>query len=101
MNKAEIAQLLTIAAAIDPIALTEITVEAWHDAMGHLDVDDALMGLRLHRQSSAESVKPAHILGELRKARARHREIYGIHPEPPAGKRWAVDAIDDPLELES
>ena len=62
MEKSQTAELLTIAAAVDPIAVTRLTVEAWHEVIGHLEYDAAREALREHRRTSAEGVRPAHIL---------------------------------------
>jgi len=53
---------LTLAAAIDPISVTQITVEAWHDVIGHLSADEVRAALREHRRTSSEVVKPVDIL---------------------------------------
>lgn len=62
MEKSQTAKLLAIAAAVDPIAVTKLTVETWHEVIGHLDFDAAREALREHRRTSTEVVRPAHIL---------------------------------------
>ena len=63
--------------------------------------DAEIAHIEFRKSSPGIYFEPGHIVQQIALARARHREIYGIHPEPPAGKRWAISAIDDPLELES
>jgi hypothetical protein len=105
MKIADTAKMIAIAAAIDNRRTSEAMAEAWHEVIGHLDYEDARRGLRLHRANHpGVYLEPGHILQALIAERARHRELYGIHPPAPAGKRWAANAIEsDPKygEIES
>lgn len=106
MLKSETSKLLTLAATVDPLALTPMMVEVWHEIIGHLTYKEARAALKAHRETSTEIVKPAHIIAQVRQARAdAHGIQVGVayHPPAPAGKRWAVDVIEglDDLELRS
>ena len=48
MNRAEVAKLLTFAAAMDNRKITQDTVEAWFATIGDLPFDDALEAARIH-----------------------------------------------------
>lgn len=38
-----------------------LTVREWHDSIGHLEYEDCIAAVTLHRQSSTEYLMPAHI----------------------------------------
>ncbi|QIK62325.1 hypothetical protein G7068_03220 [Leucobacter viscericola] len=67
MNKPQTARLLTVAASIDPIAVTELTVEAWYEALSDLDYQEARQALAEHRRTSTEHIRPAHIIELVRR----------------------------------
>ena len=94
VTAAEVAKLLTTAGLIDGRTLTEAEVNLWHRLIGHLDAGQAMDALLEHLQESSYPVKPADIIQRARQARARRQEREGIHPRPPAGRRWAVDVIE-------
>ena len=93
MLKSQTAELLVIAAAVDPIRTDELTLEAWHEVVGHLDYGAAREALREHRRTSVEPVKPAHIIALAKKQRSSTDR--GIaRPPAPEGRRYAVDVIE-------
>jgi hypothetical protein len=101
MKESEVGELLVLSAVIHPRVWTTQEVQLWHRLIGHLDRDDARQAMMVHLQESPFPPKPADITGRVRTARARQQERTGIHPAPPAGKRWAVEIIeaDDMKEL--
>lgn len=74
MQKSQTAELLTIAAAVDPIPVTKLTVEAWHEVIGHIDYEAAREALRQHRRASSETVRPIHILELTKPKRKRFND---------------------------
>lgn len=92
MLKSQMAELLVIASAVDPIRTDELTVEAWYEVVGHLDYGVARAALREHRASSTDPVKPAHILALARKVQGSDRGL--ARPPAPEGRRYAVDVIE-------
>lgn len=82
MLKSQTAELLTIAAAVDPIPVTELTVEAWHEVLGECDYAAIREALVHHRRNSSEVVRPAHLLEIIR------RNV-GALPRPRA--KWEAD----------
>lgn len=64
MTKAEIAELLTLAAAFDQRTIGESDVEAWHEVLGDICFADARDLLVAHYKARAERVMPAHLRPE-------------------------------------
>lgn len=101
MLKSEVAQLLAKAALIDNRKVDAATVEAWHEVIGHVDYNVALLALTLHRRTSSEYLMPAHIISNLRKARdqiaiesSRQRALDPPKPAPRTKMpEWFRDAI--------
>lgn len=72
MTRSQTARLLAKAQLIDNRTVDEMTVEAWHEIVGHLDYDDAMEALTEHRRTSTLYLQPAHIIeGVKRLRRAR------------------------------
>lgn len=75
MQKSQTARLLGKAALVDNRTIDQMTIEAWHEIVGHLDYDDALAALLKHRTESTDYLMPAHIVAgvkAIRKQRADH-----------------------------
>lgn len=70
MQRSQTAKLLAKAALVDNRTVDAMTVEAWHEAIGHLDYDDAMAALTEHRRTSTEYLQPAHITAGVKKIRA-------------------------------
>lgn len=73
MNQSETVDVLTAIAAYDLRTVGESDVIAWHAAIGELDKDLALEAVVVHHKTSADRVKPAHVIGiakGLRRERA-------------------------------
>lgn len=76
MTPADIARVLAKAAAFDSRTVGEADILAWFEALGDLDVDDALAAVTRHYRESTDWLKPAHvrrIVGEI--ARERRRAV--------------------------
>lgn len=90
MNLAETAKLLAKAQILDNRTVDRVTVEAWHEALQHVDARDAFAALTLHRQRSTDWLQPAHIVA-LSKETKRDREhdenraraLRALPPAPP------------------
>lgn len=61
MNKTEMAQVLTIASAIDNRKLSPEAVEAWFMVIGDIDYDVAVEAVKQHFDSSTDYLIPNHI----------------------------------------
>jgi len=95
MNTRETHLLLVQASAIDSRRVTELMITAWQQILANVPFEDGVNALIEHRRTApGVYLEPGHIVQQARIARARHREIHGIHPSPPAGKRWAVEVIE-------
>jgi hypothetical protein len=95
MSPIEVHQLLVEASAVDNRRVTKLTVQAWIPIIGKYPYDLALEAMRAHFANSTEYLMPAHIVRGVRKLLAE-RPV-----QPPAGQRWAVDAIEQgPLPIE-
>jgi hypothetical protein len=95
VNYNETEELLIRASAIDNRNVTEITVTGWQQVLHDVSFENGVAGLIAHRRDRpGVYVEPGHILGQVKIAVAKRREIYGLHPKPPAGLRWAANAID-------
>lgn len=74
MNPAEIAAVLTKAAAYDRRTIGRADVAAWHEALQDIDLQDALAAVTRHYRASTEWLMPGHIrdaVAELRRGRRR------------------------------
>lgn len=61
MNKAEVAELLTLIAAFDRRTIGDADVEAWHLVLGDLDAVDCADAIREHFTESREWLMPADV----------------------------------------
>jgi hypothetical protein len=65
VRDADMARLLTIAAAIDHRDLSGVAgkaaVAAWMQAIGDLEYEECVEALGMHRRSSTEYLQPAHV----------------------------------------
>jgi hypothetical protein len=96
MDSRETEMLLVRASAIDHRAVNDMIVVAWQEVLADVSYQDGVLALVEHRRSQpGVYLEPGHLVQALRVARQRHRELNGIHPPPPPGKRWAVQVIED------
>lgn len=89
MQESETAKILAKAALIDNRHIDRETIAAWHEIIGHLDFMTALGSLTIHRRTSSEYLMPAHIIGNVRRARDelavetnRRRALDPPRPQP-------------------
>lgn len=62
MNRAQIVDLLTYAAACDQRTIGDSDVLVWHDMLGAIDFDAALSAMRQHyRRNPDVRLKPGHL----------------------------------------
>lgn len=107
ITKRQVGELLTLASVLDKREVNNPTVNLWHEIIGHYNWDQVHAAFLAHVRNSRFPVQPADIVHEIRAAHERHIEVYGLHPKPPEGTRWAVDAImndpeyDDPKAIEA
>ncbi len=95
MNKTEMAQLLTIASAIDNRKLSPEAVEAWHMVIGDIDIEVAVEAVKQHFDTSTEYLIPNHIRVLATKI-VKHREAM----ERRAKLDAFIEMRDRVLELE-
>jgi len=93
ISKPEVMKLITIASMIDGRQASAELVDLWHTLLSGNTYQEALDGLMAHMKESPYPAQPAHINEKVKRARFRHQELYGV--QPPPGKKWAVDAIEN------
>jgi len=71
VNKFELAQLLTIASAIDNRTVSPETVNVWHPIVGHIGFDIAVEAVQLHFGESDKYLLPAHVVAGARRVQER------------------------------
>jgi hypothetical protein len=79
-----------------------LTLREWFDTIGHLDADDALRAVTMHRQESPDYLQPFHIITNARRIRNERAELtgstmqeYESHPKPANYEAMAA-AWNDP-----
>ena len=98
MERSEVVVLLTKAGQIDGRKPTPERVEAWHDVLGSMTLEQASEALAYHHRTNTEYVQPAHLVtiakllaerraDEERRARARI-------PTPPPPKLSAEELAE-------
>ncbi|WP_290809189.1 hypothetical protein [Herbiconiux sp.] len=99
MNEKETRALLTQLSAIDNRVVTDLAVAVWNRVLARFDWDtEVLPALDGAIESARFDIRPADIVDQIKIGRARRRELHGLHPTPPPGRRWAVDAIENDPE---
>ena len=67
MNKSELARVVAKIRLGDNRNVDELVIAEWYDTIGHLNFDDAIRAVTMHRQDSIEYLQPAHVIrGALR-----------------------------------
>lgn len=94
MNIEQTAVVLAKVAALDNRTDTDAAILAWHEVIGDLDFQDALLAVAIHRRESSEYLMPVHVRqiaarlskerGELeaKERRARELEDYAAQAGP-------------------
>jgi hypothetical protein len=70
----ETAQLLAVASSIDNRIVDQMTVGAWHEAIGFLPYADCREALAMHRRESSEYLQPSHISVNVKRVWAERRK---------------------------
>lgn len=76
MTPAEVAKVLTKAAAFDQRSIGESDVLAWHEVLAEVDFGDGLAAVTAHYADNTDRIMPAHVrrhADEFRRARVRYR----------------------------
>lgn len=71
MNRAECARVLTKIQLGDNRVVDALVLEEWFDTIGHLGFEDAIAGVKLHRQESDQYLLPVHVIRGAARARER------------------------------
>jgi hypothetical protein len=75
MEKFETAQLVLWMQGVDGRVMNELSVEVWHDLVGHLPYEAALGAVREHYREEHRKVMPSDVLERVQ----AHREL-GVLP---------------------
>lgn len=70
MIKQETARVLAKIQLGDNRQVDHLVLDEWHDTIGHLDFDDAIAAVKLHRQSSTDWLMPAHVISGARRVKS-------------------------------
>lgn len=74
MTPGDIARVLAKAAAFDQRTVGAADVAAWHEAVGDLEVGDALAAVTRHYSASTQRIMPVHVRDIVRDRLARDVE---------------------------
>ena len=95
MNKLELAQLLTIASAIDNRTVSPETVEVWHPIVAHIEFDIAVEAVQLHFKESDKYLLPAHVVAGARRVQERRlRDARRLQPRAVEGNRITLNRAE-------
>jgi hypothetical protein len=94
VNAADVMEILTIASVTNEKEIDDALVNVWLQVVGTYSKQQGLDALYAHTKESPFFPKPSDIVKQVRLAVQQRREVYGLHPAPPAGKRWAADVIE-------
>lgn len=70
MLLSETAKILAKVQLIDNRTVDRVTVDTWHEIIGHFTYEDVLAAINLHRLESTEYLVPAHIKANMTRAKA-------------------------------
>lgn len=100
MDKHQMIDLLTMIAVFDKRKVGQIEVEAWHRAIGNLDLDDARQAVADHFAASTDYLMPVHVAAGVKRIRAQRIERSITVPPPAeltedsrAAQAWLQDQI--------
>lgn len=77
MNIEQTAAVVAKVQLIDNREVNELVLAEWHDVIGHLDFDDAIEAVRVHRRTSTAYLVPAHIVAGAEEVYVERRERFG------------------------
>lgn len=87
MSRSEVAEVLTIASAVDHRIVEEETTIEWHRLVGHIPKRIALAAVELHFQESSAYLMPSHVVANARRVQARLiQEAQAEREKSPVGK---------------
>lgn len=100
MDRHQIIDLLSMIAAFDKRKVGQVEVEAWHMAIGTLDLDDARQAVAEHFATSTDYLMPVHVAGGVKRIRTQRLERSITAAPPPdladdarAAKHWLDQQI--------
>ena len=71
MNRAEVAQLLNLAALVDNRTVTDEKCKMWHTILADVDYEDAVRAMREHYRVSSAWLMPSHVRDGVRGSQDR------------------------------
>ncbi|MEU8001614.1 hypothetical protein AB0B66_10675 [Catellatospora sp. NPDC049111] len=83
MNHAEMGQVLAKCALFDNRAVTDNEVVAWHEAVGHLNFDDAMQAVTRYYAHSKDRMWPVDLTESVTALRSRRAAAIA---RPPAAE---------------
>lgn len=99
MDQKEAFKLLIRASTIDNRKVTQLAASVWSETLPGMPYDEAADLLdEFRREQPGTYLEPGHLRQQKIIRNSRAREERGYHPAPPAGQRWAVDAIENDPE---
>ena len=69
MNKTELAKVFTKVQLVDNRQAGQLVLAEWLDILGHLNFDECISAVVMHRQESVEYLQPAHIIANVKRIR--------------------------------
>lgn len=81
MELAEVALVLTKAAAYDRRTVGEADARAWHEVLGDVELVDALAAVARHYRDSTDWLMPAHLRRLAAQCRDQRQRIEGARAE--------------------
>lgn len=79
MTPAELVKVLVRVQADDNRDIGQVTVASWQQIIGHLDFQDAIAAVVMHRQESTDWLMPAHVLRNAARVRARRERVERVN----------------------
>lgn len=79
MNRSECAKVLAKIQLGDNRQVDQLVLDEWFDTIGHLNFEDAIAGVRLHRQESTAYLIAAHVVQNAARVRAsRNKQVAAV-----------------------
>lgn len=94
MNAAEVMEILTIASVVHEKEIDDPLLNVWVSIIGKYTLEDGVAAMKAHLSVSPFFPKPSEIVDQVKAGVQQRREVHGLHPAPPEGKRWAADVIE-------
>ncbi|GLU88915.1 hypothetical protein Agsp01_11700 [Agromyces sp. NBRC 114283] len=87
MNRSECAKVLAKIQLGDNRQVDQLVLDEWFDTIGHLNFEDAIAGVRLHRQESTAYLMAAHVIANAGRVRRDRLPLTALES---AGRECAV-----------